>query len=122
LQHMLINSECVMSYRQIKGREIQGVLDVFLARSEAEENGEITQVDEILIHGNPDGLRSLAKLLLEIAELNQEAVDDKYLPAGAREHYSLRPGIELSASSNQVVVGRIDAKTTGEFYARYISK
>lgn len=111
-----------MLYKQIKGHEIQGVLDIFVARSEAEEGGEIAQVNEILIHGNPDGLKSLAKLLLEIAELDQEAVDDKYLPVGAREHYLLRPGFELSASSDQVVVGRIDAKTTGEFYARYISK
>jgi hypothetical protein len=112
----------IMEYKQTKGHEIQGVLDVFVARGETEENGEIAQVNEILIHGNPEGLRSLAKLLLEIAELDQEAVDDKHLPVGAREHYLLRPGLELSASSDQIVVGRIDAKTTGEFYARYISK
>jgi hypothetical protein len=111
-----------MEYRRIKGGEIQGVLDIFVSRSEAEENGEIAEANEILIHGNPDGLRSLAKLLLEIAELDQEAMDDKYLPVGAREHYLLRPGLELSASSDQVIMGRIDAKTTGEFYARYIAK
>ncbi|MBJ6142139.1 hypothetical protein [Hymenobacter sp. BT559] len=97
-----------MKYKQTKGHEIQGVLDVFVAHN------------EVLIHGNPEGLKSLAKLLVEIAELNQEEIDDEYLPIGAREHYLLRPGLELSASSDQVVVGRIDAKTTGAFYARYI--
>jgi hypothetical protein len=61
-------------------------------------------------------------LLIEIAELNQEDVDDKYLPNGAREHYHLSPGRELSTSSNEVVVGRLDAKGTGNYYARYISK
>lgn len=111
-----------MEYKQLKGREIQGILDVFVARNEAEEEREVIQSNEILIHGNPEGLKSLAKLLLEIAGLNQEEVDDKHLPIGAREHFLLRPGIELSASSDQVVIGRIDAKTTGEFYARYIPR
>ncbi|RZK32511.1 MAG: hypothetical protein EOO57_14915 [Hymenobacter sp.] len=78
--------------------------------------------DEILIHGNPEGLKSLAKLLLEIAELNQEEVDDNSLPSGAREHYQLRPGIELSSSSDPLIVGRIDAKGTGAFYQRYIPR
>jgi hypothetical protein len=109
-----------MKYKQTKGHEIQGVLDVFVSCNEVRENGEITQVNEVLIHGNPEGLKSLAKLLVEIAELNQEEIDDEYLPIGAREHYLLRPGLELSASSDQVVVGRIDAETTGAFYARYI--
>jgi hypothetical protein len=44
------------------------------------------QWNEVSIYGNPAGLRSLAKLLLEIAELNQEKVADEYLPMGAREH------------------------------------
>ena len=59
---------------------------------------------------------------MEIAELNQEEVADKYLPIGATEHYHLRPGIELSNSSDQVIVGRLDAKGTGAFYESYISK
>ena len=71
---------------------------------------------------NPEGLKSFAKLLMEIANLNQEKVDDKYLPIGAREHYHLRPGIELSKSSEQVIVGRLDAKGTGNYYKRYIPK
>lgn len=111
-----------MDYKRTKGNEIAGVLDVFVSHHESEENGEVVKWNEVSIHGNPAGLSSLAKLLLEIAELNQEEVDDKDLPAGAREHYQLRPGIELSKSSDQILVGRIDAKATGAFYQRYIPK
>ena len=111
-----------MNYKHIKGNEIEGELDVFVSHNEDEEHGVIRKWDEILIHGNPEGLKSLAKLLLEIAELNQEEVEDKYLPKGAREHYHLTPNIELSKSSNIVIIGRLDAKGTGEFYDRFVPK
>jgi hypothetical protein len=111
-----------MKYKKTKGNEIQGELDIFISRNEDEIDGVTTSWDEVLIHGNPEGLKSFAKLLLEIAELNQEDVEDKYLPIGAREHYHLRPGIELSKSSIEVIVGRLDAKGTGKFYDRHISK
>lgn len=111
-----------MKYKQTKGNEIQGELDIFISHNEDEFEGETTCRDEVLIHGNPEGLKSLAKLLLELAELKQEDVEDEYLPIGAREHYHLRPGIELSKSSIEVIVGRLDAKGTGNFYNRFISK
>lgn len=111
-----------MEYKQLKGNEIEGELDIFVSHNEDDEDGEITKWNEILIHGNPEGLRSLAKLLIEIADLNQEEVENKYLPIGAREHFHLTPNIELSKSSARVIVGRLDAKGTGSFYDRYISK
>ncbi|HUZ58854.1 MAG TPA: hypothetical protein VMU83_08730 [Hanamia sp.] len=111
-----------MKYKHRKGNEIEGQLDIFISHNEDEDDDEIIKWDEILIHGNPEGLKSFANLLIEIAELNQEKVDDKYLPIGAREHYHLRPGIELSNSSIEVIVGRLDAKGTGDFYDRYIPK
>ena len=111
-----------MEYKQIKGNEIEGLLDIFISHNKDEDEGEITEWDEVLIYGNPEGLKSFAKLLIEIAELNQEEVDEKYLPTGDREHYHLRPGLELSDSSTQVIVGRLDAKGTGKFYERYIPK
>ncbi len=111
-----------MKYKHIKGNEIEGELDIFVAHEEDEIDGVIEKWDEVLIHGNPEGLKSLAKLLLEIAELNQEEVEDKYLPNGAREHYHLRPNIELSISSNNVIIGRLDAKGTGGSYERFIPK
>ena len=111
-----------MKYKHIKENEIEGELDVFVSHNEDEDDGVITKWNEVLIHGNPEGLKSLAKLLLEMAELNQEEVEDKYLPIGAREHYQLTPSIELSKSSVKVIIGRLDAKGTGAFYDRHISK
>ena len=111
-----------MKYKQNRGGEIEGHLDIFVTHNEDKFDGEISKWDEILIHGDPEGLRSFAKLLIDIANLNQEDVDDKYLPIGAREHYHLRPKLELSNSSDEVVVGRLDAKGTGVFYDRFIPK
>ncbi len=111
-----------MKYKPIKGGEIKGELDIFVSHNEDELEGKTIHWDEVLIHGTPKGLKSLAKLLVEIAELNQEKVDEKYLPTGAREHYHLSPGIELSNSSVQVIVGRLDAKGTRKFYDRYVPK
>ena len=107
-----------MKYKKLRGFEIEGDLDAFIANYD--EDGE--KWEEILIHGNPEGLRSFAKLLIEIADLNQEKVNDKYLPIGAREHYELRPGFELSKNSVQVVVGRLDAKGNGKYHDGFIEK
>jgi hypothetical protein len=114
--------EITMKYKHIKSNEIEGELDIFVSHNEDEDDGVITKWNEILIHGNPEGLKSLAKLLLEIAELNQEEVEEKYLPIGAREHYHLTPNIELSKSSNSVIIGRLDAKGTSEYYSRFKPK
>jgi hypothetical protein len=111
-----------MKNKKIRGFEIEGHLDIFVAHNEDEFEGKISKWDEILIHGDPKGLRSFAKLLHDIANLNQEEVGDKDLPIGAREHYHLRPRLELSKSSDEVIVGRLDAKGTGVFYDRYIAK
>jgi hypothetical protein len=111
-----------MAYKHIKGGEIEGELEIAIAHNESEHDGVLEKWDEVLIHGNPQGLKSLAKLLLEIAELNQEEVEDKYLPHGAREHYHLNPNIDLSKSSNSTIIGRLDAKGTGMFFARYDGK
>ncbi|WP_426492580.1 Imm32 family immunity protein [Hymenobacter sp. 102] len=93
-------------------------MDIFIYHNE--ESTE--KWNEVLIHGSPEGLESLAKLLMEIAELDQEKTDNTYLPPEAREHYCLRPGLELSRSSVSVLIGRLDAKGTGEFYDRYVPK
>ena len=111
-----------MKFKKTKGGEIKGHLDIFVTHNEDEFEGEILKWEEIMIHGDPEGLRSLAKLLIDIADLNQEKVEDKYLPIGAREHYNLRPKFELANSSDSIIVGRLDAKGTGVFYERFIPK
>lgn len=109
-----------MGRKKLYGNEIKGHLDIFVADVEDEFEGEIEKWQEVLIHGDPEGLRSLAKLLMKMANLDQEERTD--FPLGAREHYHLRPNWELSNSSVQTIVGRLDAKGTGRFYDSYIAK
>lgn len=99
---------------------IKGDLDIFVGHDEEILEDEILKWDEILIHGNPEGLRSFAELLMKLADWDQEKDDD--LPVGAKVHEHLRPRFELANSSDTVVVGRLDAKGTGEYYERFISK
>jgi hypothetical protein len=117
-----VEGELSMQYKHIKGNEMDGELNIFVSHREDEFEGVISKWEEVSIHGNPEGLRSLAKLLLELADLNQDEVEDNYLPIGAREHYHLRPNIELSNRSVEVIIGRLDAKGTGEFYGGFVSK
>jgi hypothetical protein len=98
--------------------KIKGHLDIFIAQNEEENDGEITKWQNILIHGDPEGLRSLAMMLLKLADIDQNDIVD--LPIGAREHIHLRPKYDLSNSSEELIVGRLDAKGTGAFYDRYI--
>ena len=97
--------------------EITGNLDIITVQKEDVVDGEKIKWQDILIHGDPEGLKSLAALLIELADLNQNNNVD--LPVGAREHIHLRPGYGLSNSSENVIVGRLDAKGTGAFYDRY---
>lgn len=99
--------------------DIKGHLDIFVANNEEENDGIIEQWQEVLIHGDPEGLRSFAKLLLKLADVDQESITN--YPVGAREHYHLQPNIDISKSSVEVIVGRLDAKGTGKFYDRYIA-
>ena len=109
----------MINFKKYKSK-IAGHLDIFVIDNEDEFEGEITKWQDIMIHGDPDGLRSFAKLLIRIADLNQNDIND--LPVGAREHIHLQPNFDTSKSSIEVIVGRIDAKGTGTFYDRYIPK
>jgi O-succinylbenzoate synthase len=63
---------------------ITGHLDIIVNQNENELDGQNEYWSEVLIHGDPEGLRSLAHLLLRLADLDQESVAS--LPVGAREH------------------------------------
>ena len=95
-------------------KKIKGNIDFFISQDKEEFEGEILEWNEIFIHGDPEGLRSLAKILIDLAEINQDLIDESLLPTGEREH------IDISNSSDNVTIGRLDAKKTGEFYDRYI--
>lgn len=100
--------------------EINGHLDIFVTENEDELDGAKMQWKEILIHGDPDGLKSLATILIKLADLNQDSVDG--LPIGARKHIHLRPKFDLANSSVEVIIGRLYAKGSGAFYDGFISK
>lgn len=102
--------------------QLEGHLDIFFSLDDDESDGNQAEKGEVFIHGNPEGLRSFAKFLNDLAELDQEKLDDNYLPVGAREHHHLNPGLDLSQSSSRTIVGRLDAKGSGEFYDRYITR
>lgn len=91
-----------------------------MAENEDEFEGEVSKWQDILIQGDAQGLKSFARLLTRIADLNQDDITD--LPVGAREHVHLRPNLDISKSSIEVIVGRIDAKGTNAFYDRYVAK
>jgi len=97
-----------------------GNLDIFIVQNEDACDGEIIKWQDILIHGDPEGLKSLAALLVKLADTDQN--DIVGLPTGAREHIHLQPKYDLSNSSENVIIGRLDAKGTGVFYDRYIPK
>lgn len=100
--------------------DLSGHLDIFIIENEDKLESDIEKWQEVAIHGNPEGLRSFARLLLQLADLNQNNIAN--LPIGAREHLHLQPNFDLSKSSVQVIAGRLDAKGTGEFYKRYLPK
>lgn len=99
--------------------KIEGDLDIFSSECEEEIAGKVERWREVAIHGNPAGLRSLAALLLQIADADQEA---ERWPDGAREHINLQPDSQLSASSDPVIIGRLDAKGSGIYYGRFVQR
>lgn len=106
----------------MKGFEIDGHLEIKVVENEDDFDGEITKWNEIFIHGDSEGLKSLAKQLVYLANLDQEEVEDKCLPVGAREHIHLTPNHELSKSSAVTIIGRLDSKGKKEFPSNYIPK
>lgn len=88
---------------------IKGNLDIF-----GEDDDGIPHV---FIHGDPEGLRSFAKLLISLADTNQDQVIDSFI--GFQEHVHLEPNYDLSKSSQRTIVGRLDGAKTGDFPKRF---
>ena len=78
-----------------------------------EGNLEISTIVEndhtkIMIHGDPDGLKSLGKILISISELDQNQF--KGLPVGESIHIHISPNYHLTKSSYETIIGRLDKK------------
>ena len=84
--------------------ENKGKLDIFLKNDD-------NDVQEVMIIGDPDGLRYLSVLLKVLADYDQ---DSRNLPIGEREHVHLHANCQLGKYSCEVEVCRADAKGTGE--------
>jgi len=77
-------------------------------------NGSISIRDEegkIVIAGDPEGLRSLGRLLTWLGDADRE--NWPYLPAGGRAHLHIYPKHDISADSREVELTRLDAKGEG---------
>jgi len=76
--------------------------------------GTISITDEegkIIIAGDPEGLRSLGRLLNWLGDADQEQWP--YLPAGGHAHLHVYPKDDISADSREVELMRLDAKGEG---------
>ena len=82
-------------------------------------NREISTLPNgIFIGGDPDGLRSLPKLLMWLSNVDQESLSSQ--PDGERFHVHLYAGDaegfgSLTRFSEDTELCRLDAKGTGEF-------
>lgn len=108
-----------MTFKIMKSK-IRGNLDIHFVTEFEELHNVEESTHEILIHGDSTGLKSFANLLLEIANADQEIIDE--LPNNARLHVTLNPSIDLSGNSNTTTIGRLDAKGTGKYYSKFISR
>lgn len=74
---------------------------------------------KVFIGGDPEGLRSLARMLKWLADVDQEETG---VPDGEREHTHLHSGFELSGNSRETELCRLDAANTGEFPKDFVPK
>ena len=73
--------------------------------------------DRIIIAGDPTGLKSLARTLVFLPDVDQEKIEN--MPDGERYHTHLYPGHAISEGSSEIEICRLDAKGTDEFPAHY---
>ncbi len=88
----------------LKLPENKGKLDIY---SKTDEDN----IPEVIIIGDPDGLRYLSGVLKELADYDQ---DSRNSPEGTREHVHLHKKCQLGKQSCEVEVCRADTKGTGE--------
>jgi hypothetical protein len=61
--------------------------------------------DEVVLSGDPQGLRSLARVLEALADVDQSKLA---MPPNAKEHIHLGPESHLDSASSWLVVSRAD--------------
>jgi hypothetical protein len=92
--------------KTIASEKLTGVVYATSYRSDARTT--------ICLYGDPTGLRSLACKLLQLADLDQSELDGKTCPNSEGVHVHLDPSMGIHLSSCPLIVGRSDAKGTGD--------
>lgn len=75
-----------------------------------------SETGKVVIAGDPEGLRSLGRLLAWLGDADQEQWP--YLPSGGRAHVHIYPKHDISEDSAEVELMRLDAKGKGELPER----
>jgi len=107
---MAKRSPAIWNNKMISPPRIEGNLEVSKRKT------------DIFIGGDPEGLRSFARLLMWLADIDQELLSSQ--PDGERCHVHLHTkdaeGFNsLTPFSSETEVCRLDAKGTGEFPKEY---
>ena len=97
-----MDADLTEEQRRLQECAINGRLNV---SQYAGENGPVTT-----IYGDPDGLQSLAQILLGLAALDQQRVPLSNLPVGEGFHLHLLAARGLLAESHPLDLGRLDAR------------
>jgi hypothetical protein len=92
--------------KMVASEKLTGVVYATSYRSDARTT--------ICLYGDPTGLRSLARKLLQLADLDQSELDGKTCPNSEGVHVHLDPSMGIHWSSCQLIVGRSDSKGTGD--------
>jgi hypothetical protein len=90
--------------RKIYKLKFTGIAGSLQARAHTDDG-----VTTIYLSGDRLGLKSLARILTKLANLDQTRLQS--LPgSGASEHVHLEPNVDLARSSQPLIVGRLDDK------------
>ncbi len=85
-----------------------GPLNGNLRINTIEEDGRT----KVMIYGDPEGLKSFGEILIAMSQVDQNNFPG--LPDGERDHTHIWPDSHLSNDSLETILGRLDAKGTGD--------
>ena len=85
--------------------ELEGEIYIVAGKDEEEEIGQV------ILSGDPAGLRSLGNILIAVADLNQSSIEG--LPEDGSEHIHLYAGKHIGngdLATHHLIISRLDMK------------
>ena len=85
---------------------IEGEIYVVAGKDDDDEIGEV------ILSGDPTGLRSLGKILIAMADIDQSSIES--LPEGESEHIHLHAGKHIGEgdlATHHLIISRLDMKS-----------